>query len=188
MKGKNLRIAERSRAYLAAHGKYTLSSVTGMEIAYGFGRVGRINRLEMFKAFLQAHDVLPFDAEAALLAGPIDAELDARGRPMDLGDVMIVAIALRHGLTIVTGNVAHFGKRNPLSLAPSHSELPSVGAEHCRSTRQRPPRQHAAGVGSQQGAQPPPPNGLYALPMSAKKAAIAPRLMASNGPQAFPHG
>jgi predicted nucleic acid-binding protein len=117
MKGKNLRVAERGRAYLAAHGRYTVSAVTVMEIAYGFRRVGRIDRLDSFKSFLQGHEVLPFDAEAALLAGDIDADLDARGRPVDLGDVMIAAIALKQGLTIVTGNVPHFEAIKAAGLA-----------------------------------------------------------------------
>jgi tRNA(fMet)-specific endonuclease VapC len=108
MKGKDLRVAERGRAYLVTHGRYTVSAVTAMEIAYGFRRVGRIDRLERFEAFLQAHEVLPFDGEAALLAGKIDADLQARGRPVDLGDVMIAAIALRHALPVVTGNVPHY--------------------------------------------------------------------------------
>ncbi|MGO9834309.1 MAG: PIN domain-containing protein [Polyangiaceae bacterium] len=118
MKGKDLRVAERGRAYLAANGRYTITAVTAMEIAYGFRRVGRIDRLERFEAFLQAHEVLPFDGEAALLAGKIDADLEARGRPVDLGDVMIAAIALRHALLVVTGNVAHYDaiKATGLSL------------------------------------------------------------------------
>lgn len=91
MKQKDQRVAERARAYLATNGRYTISAVTAMEIAYGFHRVRRLDRLEKF---LQAHEVVPFGCEAALLAGRIDAALEARGRPVDLGDVMIGATAL----------------------------------------------------------------------------------------------
>jgi tRNA(fMet)-specific endonuclease VapC len=117
MKGKDLRVAERGRAYLAVHGRYALSAVTSMEIAYGFRRVARLDRLERFEAFLLAHEVLPFDGEAALLAGKVDAELEALGRRVDLGDVMIAATAVRHALIVVTGNVAHYEAIRATGLA-----------------------------------------------------------------------
>ena len=52
-------------------------------------------------------EVLPF-AEAADLAGRIGAALDRIGQPIGLADTIIAAIALEHGLEMVTGNMAHF--------------------------------------------------------------------------------
>jgi tRNA(fMet)-specific endonuclease VapC len=53
-------------------------------------------------------EVLPFDDEAARLAGRINADLERAGRVIGLPDVMIAAMALRSGLVVVTGNTAHF--------------------------------------------------------------------------------
>ena len=52
--------------------------------------------------------VLSFDASAARRYGAIRAELERRGTPIGDADVRIAAIALSHGLKIVTGNEHHF--------------------------------------------------------------------------------
>ena len=52
--------------------------------------------------------VLSFDASAARRYGEIRAELERRGTPIGDADVRIAAIALSHGLKIVTGNERHF--------------------------------------------------------------------------------
>jgi predicted nucleic acid-binding protein len=76
-----------------------------MEIAYGLQRAGRTKQLEDFEATLASTcNVLPFDAEAALLAGRIEAHLEKMGTPIDAPDVMIAATAIGAGLRLVTGN------------------------------------------------------------------------------------
>ena len=45
---------------------------------------------------------------AADLAGRIGAGLDRIGQPIGLADTMIAAIALEHGLELVTGNTSDF--------------------------------------------------------------------------------
>jgi tRNA(fMet)-specific endonuclease VapC len=52
--------------------------------------------------------VIPFDRAAAELAGRIAGELERIGQPIGTADPMIAAIALHHGLELVTGNTAHF--------------------------------------------------------------------------------
>ncbi len=52
--------------------------------------------------------VLPFDTSAARRYGEIRAELEQRGTPIGDADVRIAAIALAHGLKVVTGNERHF--------------------------------------------------------------------------------
>jgi predicted nucleic acid-binding protein len=108
MKGRDHRVLERARAYVAAEGRFTVSTITLMEITHGFQRVGRHERQTAFEQFALGCEILPFDDRAALLAGRIAAELERRGTPVDTGDVMIAAIAASTGLGIVTGNVTHF--------------------------------------------------------------------------------
>ena len=65
-----------------------------------------VRRLHAFRASLPS-EVLPF-ADAADLAGRIGAGLDRIGQPIGLADTMIAAIALGHGLELVTGNTSDF--------------------------------------------------------------------------------
>lgn len=86
----------------------TTSAITVAEIVYGFRRIGREDRVTQFEASLDAAAVLALDDAAARLAGRINADLERAGRVIGMPDVLIAAIALRNGLPIVTGNVAHF--------------------------------------------------------------------------------
>jgi len=52
--------------------------------------------------------ILPFDREEARAYGRLKAALESEGRPRFEPDLQIAAVALGHGLTIVTGNVRHF--------------------------------------------------------------------------------
>jgi tRNA(fMet)-specific endonuclease VapC len=108
LKGKNAAVAAKASAYLAEHGRFTTSAVTVAEIVYGLRRVGRGDRVALFEASLADAEVLPFDDDAARLAGRINADLERVGRIIGLPDVMIAAVAIRSGLAVITGNTAHF--------------------------------------------------------------------------------
>lgn len=82
--------------------------MTVFEVTRGYRRVKRDSKLESFERALLACDVLPFDDPAARIAGRMYAELELCGRTVGMPDVMIAAIAVRNGLAIATGNVAHF--------------------------------------------------------------------------------
>ena len=43
-----------------------------------------------------------------MLAGGITGDLERVGRPIGTADTMIAAIAVHHGLELVTGNTTHF--------------------------------------------------------------------------------
>ena len=108
LKGKSAVVTARAGAYLAQQGCFTTSAVSVAEIVYGLRRVGRDDRVAQFEASLATAEVLPLDDAAARLAGRINADLERAGRIIGMPDVFIAAIALRNGLPIVTGNVAHF--------------------------------------------------------------------------------
>jgi tRNA(fMet)-specific endonuclease VapC len=52
--------------------------------------------------------ILPFDAEAAEVHGPLRADLERQRRRIDEPDLRIASIALSRGMTLVTGSVRHF--------------------------------------------------------------------------------
>jgi predicted nucleic acid-binding protein len=109
LKNRDAAVARAAADYLSRHGEFTVSVISLMEIAYGLHRAGRTKQLEAFEATLESTcNVLPFDAEAALLAGRIEAHLEKMGTPIDAPDVMIAATAIGAKLRLVTGNTAHF--------------------------------------------------------------------------------
>ena len=106
-KGIDPTVARHASAYLRAFGRYTLSAVTVAEIIWGLEKRRSVLRLRAFRASLPSMEVLSF-SDAADLAGRIGAGLDRIGQPIGLADTMIAAIALEHGLELVTGNTSDF--------------------------------------------------------------------------------
>jgi predicted nucleic acid-binding protein len=87
------------------------SSITLGELVYGAHRRPEhtASLLRQIEATLpSARSILPFDAAAAQHYGASRAYLEQRGTPIADADLRIAAIALAHGLTLVTGNVRHF--------------------------------------------------------------------------------
>jgi predicted nucleic acid-binding protein len=87
------------------------SSITLGEVVYGAHRLrGRtaalLERIE--DTLLPNLPVLSFDTSAAHRYGEIRAELEQRGTPIGDADVRVAAIALAHGLKVITGNERHF--------------------------------------------------------------------------------
>ncbi|MEJ7636992.1 MAG: PIN domain-containing protein [Singulisphaera sp.] len=62
---------------------------------------------QAFRNALASEEVLAFDRSAADLAGQIAGDLDRVGRPIGRCDPMIAALAIAHGLELVTGNTSH---------------------------------------------------------------------------------
>jgi predicted nucleic acid-binding protein len=90
------------------------SAVNVAEIYHGIFRLGGAGKPgEVLLAFFEGQvfprlTILPFDVDDARVYGRLKSELERRGRPRFEPDLQIAAIALRHRLTVVTGNVRHF--------------------------------------------------------------------------------
>jgi tRNA(fMet)-specific endonuclease VapC len=110
LKGVDRRVVATATAYQAAYGHYTISSITVMEIVKGFHKLQREDRIQRFRAILQAVEVLVMDAPIAELAGRIYADLERTGQPIGRADPIIAACAVHHGLILVTGNTAHYAR------------------------------------------------------------------------------
>jgi tRNA(fMet)-specific endonuclease VapC len=121
LKAKNPTVAQNAALYRQQHGVYTVSVITVMEVVQGFHRVQNARRMLNFVNAVAMEQVTLFDQLAAVLAGRISGDLDRTGQIIGLADPMIAAVALQHGLELVTGNTAHFQRIQqlgyPLTLA-----------------------------------------------------------------------
>lgn len=108
LKGIDRNVVTRATAYHSALGRYTISVITVMEIVKGFHRLRREDRVQQFLAGLPTLELLTLNSESSILAGRIYADLERAGQPIGRADPMVAAIALHHGLTLVTGNLSHY--------------------------------------------------------------------------------
>ncbi len=72
--------------------------------------------LGLIHALVQQFASLPFDDQAADQFGRIRTLLEAQGKPIGPYDTQIAAIAASRNLTVVTNNVAEFGRVPGLSI------------------------------------------------------------------------
>ncbi len=88
-----------------------LSSVVVAEVEYGIAKSGRRqHNRRVFDSLLSGFRVLPFDAAAARLYGPIRAQLEKRGRLIGPYDLMIAAHAQSLDAVLVTDNTKEFDR------------------------------------------------------------------------------
>jgi len=88
-----------------------ITAVTLAELLYGAERVEKPHLVERARSHVPAaQHVLPFDEAAAKIYGPLRARLEREGRRLADADLMIAATVLSRDLTLVTGNVRHFGR------------------------------------------------------------------------------
>ena len=92
------------------------SSITLGELTYGAHKKRSKRRLKMINRVIAHLPILPYDADAAMKFSKIKADLESAGRTIGDSDTQIAAIALVHGLTVVTGNVKHFQRVEELQV------------------------------------------------------------------------
>ena len=92
------------------YGDVAVSSITGAELAFGVAKSGSARNQDALEKFLAPLEVLPFDAAAMVAYGTLRAQMQARGQPIGALDTLIAAHALALGATLVTNNLAEFGR------------------------------------------------------------------------------
>jgi tRNA(fMet)-specific endonuclease VapC len=103
MKGNPLQVRLRFAQAIAARETVMLSALVLFELEFG---VAKSERLAIF--LRGAVSVIPFESEDAAVAGEVRAALERKGTPIGPYDLLIGAQALRHGATLVTGNLKEF--------------------------------------------------------------------------------
>jgi tRNA(fMet)-specific endonuclease VapC len=91
-----------------------ISSITASELLHGIHRASkktqRARREVYVERLLEVWPVLPFDLTAARLHARLWAELAAKGISIGAHDLMIAAIAVANGLSLVTRDRRGFPK------------------------------------------------------------------------------
>lgn len=113
-KGIDQNVVRNANTYRQSFRFLTLSVISVMEVIQGYQRVGASNRIQAFRNAIASEEVLLFDQAAADLAGQIAGDLDRTGQPIGRCDPMIAALAILHGLELVTGNTSHYQRLQPL--------------------------------------------------------------------------
>ncbi len=108
LKGINQTVVGNATAYRRIHGTLTFSVITVIKVIHGLQRVGGSARIQTFRNFITAEEIIGIDQVTADLAGRIAGDLDNAGKPIGRYDPIIAAVALAHGLELVTGNVSHY--------------------------------------------------------------------------------
>ena len=113
MRGEG-RVAQRLRS--TSPQQVALPAIVVYEVNFRLRRAGRRAQLDSFARMVQVTTVLDFDAEAADHAARIRIQLEAAGTPIGPTDLLIAAIARRHGRTLVTHNLREFTRVPELEL------------------------------------------------------------------------
>ena len=101
------------KAHFQSHspGDIFLCDVVKAELYYGaFRSARRDDNLALLERLFPTFPSLSFDGAAARMFGQIRAALASAGTPIGPYDLQIAAIALAHGLTVVTHNTAEFNR------------------------------------------------------------------------------
>jgi tRNA(fMet)-specific endonuclease VapC len=95
-----------------------VSSITVLEVEYGLAlRPAVARRLRsVMDALFSSVTILSFERADAMQAAAVGADLKRKGLLVGAYDLLIGAIALRRGLTLVTSNTAEFADVEGLAL------------------------------------------------------------------------
>ena len=107
-----LTVRERLQQIPAEAFPVTTSTIVLFELWYGVARSQRrAQNTERLRGFLAGNvNVIQFEEEDAVVAGQLCADLAGFGSPIGPYDLLIAGQALRTGATLVTANVAEFGR------------------------------------------------------------------------------
>ncbi len=89
-----------------------LCAVVKAELYHGAYKSGHEKNIALVRTFSTAFESLPFDDPAAEIYGQLRIALEKQGKLIGPYDMLIAAIALAHGVTLITHNTDEF-KRVP---------------------------------------------------------------------------
>ena len=104
-------------SHLKAADELFVPAVVLGELSYGARKSGKVQvNLERIRDFEAVVSVLPVNATTADHYGIVKEALRAKGRPLPENDIWIAAVAVQHGLPVVSRD-EHFREVDGLELA-----------------------------------------------------------------------
>lgn len=117
--------ALRRRQQATPASRIRLCSVVKAELLYGAEKSARPAQVKQkLIEFFARFKSMPFDDDAAEVYGELRAALGRAGQPIGPNDLLIAAIALAAGLTVVTRNVGEFSRVPGLLVEDWQGESP----------------------------------------------------------------
>lgn len=114
---RNLNPHLKSKVLAQPTGTIAVCTIVQAELMLGAFRSAQVQQnLALVNQFVSQFPSLPFDQDAAYMAGHIGASLAIQGTPIGPYDLLIAAIALSQNLTVVTHNVHEFQRVNGLMV------------------------------------------------------------------------
>ena len=101
-----------------------ISSITKAELLLGVQKKPSERNRRTLETFLAIVGSIPFDDAAAGEYAKIRADLEQKGRIISGNDMLIAAVALTHGATLVTGNMKEFERISSLTCISLESLIP----------------------------------------------------------------
>lgn len=108
LKGHDKNVADRAAQYAREHPRFTFTSVTVHEIAFGLAFKGASGQLQKALAWLNQNEQITPTADDYLESALIKAAARKQGAIVELPDCLIAAVAIRLELPLVSGNTADF--------------------------------------------------------------------------------
>ncbi len=108
LKRKHAHVVKIANSYYQQFERYTISTITVLEIVKGLHKVNREAELQIFIENISGTDILTLTTEGAELAGRIYAELERTGQSVGRADPIIAAIAISNNMLLSTGNTKHY--------------------------------------------------------------------------------
>jgi tRNA(fMet)-specific endonuclease VapC len=116
-KQRDAQVRQHAVAYLQQWGQFYFSAVTRFEIIRGYKDVGATTQLDRFARFCQHCTILQLTDAVFDRAADLWVEARRGGHPRGDADLLIAATAMEQGLTLVTGNAAHFSWISGIEIA-----------------------------------------------------------------------
>ena len=117
LKQRNANVVRHAAAYLAVHGRFSISSITRYEVLRGLKEKNAVGQHARFLIFCQHALILSVTDEILDRAADLWALARKQGLSPKDADLIIAATAVEHRRTLVTGNTAHFQWISGLRLA-----------------------------------------------------------------------
>ena len=115
----------RARQQATPASNIRLCSVVKAELLYGAEKSARPAQVKQkLSVFFARFKSMPFDDTAAAAYGELRAAVERTGQPIGPNDLLIAAIALSGGLTVVTHNVGEFSRVPGLLIEDWESATP----------------------------------------------------------------